>query len=230
MPFAERQFIKMTEIYMVRHCEAIGNVKCLFQGTSNFDISETGAKQLLYLTKRFNHIKLDKVYTSPLIRAKKTALAVIGNKPIKPIDEKGLIELYGGIVEGKPFIETFNSIPGLADTWDNHPEDFAPEGGEKMRDAYERIWNTVKEIAAENSGKTVVCSTHGGVTRCLMCRLLTGNIKNLSTVPWSDNTAVALIEFDKSLKPRLVYFNDVSHLPQELIPRRSRLSAFMGKE
>lgn len=219
----------MTEIYMVRHCEAMGNVKRLFQGSSDFDISEIGAKQLEYLKNRFKNIKLDKVYTSPLIRARKTALAVIGDRDLKPIDEKGLIELDGGIVEGKPFIETFNSIPGLADTWDNHPEDFAPEGGEKMRDAYERIWNTVKKIATENPGKTVACTTHGGVTRCLLCRLLKGDITKLSEMPWSENTAVTLIRFDDKLNPEVVFCNDTTHLPEELIPKRSRLSSFMSK-
>ena len=213
---------------MVRHCEAMGNVKRLFQGSSDFDISETGAKQLEYLTKRFKDIKLDKVYTSPLIRARKTAFAVIGERDFEPIDEKGLIELDGGIVEGKPFIETFNSIPGLADTWDNHPEDFAPEGGEKMRDAYERIWNTVKKIATENAGKTVACTTHGGVTRCLLCRLLKGDITKLSEMPWSENTAVTLIRFDDKLNPEVAFYNDTTHLPEELIPKRSRLSSFMG--
>ncbi|MEE1161470.1 MAG: histidine phosphatase family protein [Acutalibacteraceae bacterium] len=219
----------MTEIYMVRHCEAMGNVMRLFQGSSDFDISETGEKQLEYLKNRFKDIKLDKVYTSPLIRARKTALAVIGDRSLEPIDEKGLIELDGGIVEGKPFKETFNSIPGLADAWDNHPEDFAPEGGEKMRDAYERIWNTVKKIAAENKGKAVACTTHGGVTRCLLCRLLKGDITKLKEMPWSENTAVTLIRFDDSLNPEVVFYNDTAHLPEELIPKRSRLSSFMGK-
>lgn len=220
----------MTEIYIVRHCEAIGNVKRIFQGVSDLDISETGAEQLKYLKRRFADIKLDKVYTSPLIRAKKTALAVIGGRNIELICEPGLRELNGGIVEGKPFLETFRSIPGLADTWDNHPEDFAPEGGEKMRDAYDRIWDTVLKIAKENKGKTVACATHGGVTRCLMCRLLNGDIKKLSKTPWSENTAVSLIRFDESFTPEVVFFNDVSHLPAELIPQRSRLSSFMGGE
>ncbi len=214
---------------MVRHCEAMGNVKRLFQGTSDFDISETGAKQLEYLKNRFKYISLDKVYTSPLIRAKKTALAVIGDRNLKPIDEKGLMELHGGIVEGKPFKETFKSIPSLADTWDNHPEDFAPEGGERMRDAYERIWKTVKKVAAENNGKTVACTTHGGVTRCLLCRLLKGSITELKNMPWSENTAVTLLEFDDNLNPTVVLYNDVSHLPKELIPQRSRLASFMEK-
>lgn len=213
---------------MVRHCEAIGNQRRLFQGSSDFDISETGAKQLEFLTKRFKNIQLDKVYTSPLIRARKTALAVIGEKELEPLDCEGLKELDGGIVEGKPFIETFNSIPGLADTWDNHPEDFAPEGGETMRSAYERIWKTVTKIAKENSGKTVACATHGGVTRCLLCRLIKGDISLLKEMPWSENTAVTLIEFDNNLKPSVIYCNDVSHLPKEYIPVRSRLSSFMG--
>ena len=115
----------MTNIYMVRHCEAMGNVKRLFQGSTDLDISETGEKQLEYLKRRFEEIKLDRVYTSPLIRAYKTALAIIGERNLKPEINDGLREMSGGIVEGKPFKEAFNAEPGLADAWDNHPQDFA---------------------------------------------------------------------------------------------------------
>lgn len=218
----------MTKIYIVRHCEAMGNVMRLFQGSSDLDISEMGAQQLEYLKKRFEGIELDKVYSSPLIRTQKTALAVIGDKNLTPIIENGLVELDGGIVEGKPFIETFNSIPHLADAWDNHPEDFAPEGGEKMRDAYERIWEAVARLAKENKGKTIACTTHGGVTRCLLCRLIFGDITELKNMPWSENTAVSLLEFDDELNCTVKFYNDASHLPKELLPVRSRLSSFMG--
>ena len=200
----------MTNIYMVRHCEAMGNVKRLFQGSTDLDISETGEKQLEYLKRRFEEIKLDRVYTSPLIRAYKTALAIIGERNLKPEINDGLREMSGGIVEGKPFKEAFNAEPGLADAWDNHPQDFAPEGGEPMRHAYERIWNTVKRIAAENDGKTVACATHGGVMRCLHCRLLLGDINRLSEMGWSDNTAVTLLRFNKDNKVEVVFYNDSS--------------------
>lgn len=222
--------IKLTKIYMVRHCEALGNVMRLFQGSTDLDISDTGAEQLKYLTERFSNIKLDKVYSSPLIRAKKTAHAICDQMNLMPILSEGLRELNGGIVEGKPFKETFNSIPGLADAWDNHPQDFFPEGGEAMRDAYERIWETLKKIAVENQGKTVACATHGGVLRCLHCRLLKNDISELKNIPWAENTAVSLIEFDDNLNPTIVFFNDHSHLPEELIPKRNRLSSFMKGE
>lgn len=221
---------KMTEIYLVRHCEAMGNVERLFQGSTDLDISETGAEQLEYLKRRFANIPLDKVYTSPLIRAYKTALAVIGDKKLTPIKCDGLREINGGIVEGRPFREAFGENPELAEIWDKHPQDFAPEGGEPMNDAYERIWSTIKEIAADNCGKTVACASHGGVIRCLLCRLLYGDISHLAEMGWSDNTAVTLLRFGGEEMPEVVFYNDASHLPPELIPKRSRLSSFIGNE
>ncbi len=212
---------------MVRHCEAMGNVKRLFQGSSDFDISELGAIQLEFLSKRFQNTPIDRIYSSPLKRAVKTAEAIAKNKgiPVETLD--GLKELHGGIVEGKPFAEVFGSDAALADTWDNHPQDFAPEGGETMKSAYKRIWETVKEIAKSNKDKTVVCTSHGGVIRCLSCRLKYGDINRLKDVAWSENTAVSLIEFDSSLNPSIIYLNNHTHLPEEYLNQKTRLAAFM---
>ena len=213
----------MTKVYLIRHCEAMGNVKRIFQGSTDLDISELGAKQLKFLEQRFKDIKLDRVYSSPLIRTQKTAKAIIGEKNLSLELCKDVIEIYGGIVEGKPFAETFNSIEGLADTWNNHPEDFAPEGGEKMHDAYNRIWNAVCKIAEENKDKSVAVATHGGVLRCLNCRLIHGDITHLRDTPWSENTAVTLLNFDEQLNCTAEYYNDISHLPEEYVNRKSRI-------
>lgn len=213
----------MTYIYLIRHCEALGNKQRIFQGSTDCDISETGAKQLEYLTRRFKNIKLDAVFSSPLIRTQKTAHAVADDKNLPVILRQGLVELHGGVVEGKPFAEAFNSIEGLADTWNNHPQDFAPEGGEPMRNAYERIWEEIKAIVRENSGKTVAVSTHGGVTRCLMCRLLYGDIRRLKDVPWCENTAITLLAVDDNFNVSIRAFNDHTHVPEKYMPKRSRI-------
>lgn len=207
----------MTRIYMVRHCEALGNLNKLFQGTSDFDITESGAEQLEYLTIRFKDIHLDKVYSSPLIRTQKTAKAVIGTKKLKPIIHDNLIEIDGGIFEGKHFLTSCAKYPELADAWNNHPEDFAPDKGEPMRVAYERIWKAISEIVNKNKGKTVACAAHGGVIRLLLCRIIYNDITKLKNVSFSDNTAVSLIEFDDDFNPTLIYMNDISHLPQDVI-------------
>lgn len=199
----------------------------LFQGVSDFDTNSTGDKQLEFLKKRFENIKIDKIYTSPLIRAYKTALAVKGEKNIEIEECNGLIELDGGIVEGKPFAETFEKLPELADAWQNHPQDFHPENGESMRHAYERIYETVIEIAQKNRGKTVACTTHGGVTRCLICRILSNDICELKNTPYSDNTAVTLFNIDDGDNIKIEFFNDASHLPTELLPAENRVASFM---
>lgn len=217
----------MTKIYVVRHCEALGNVNRVFQGTIDLDVSDLGAKQLDFLKKRFENVELDKVYSSHLTRAYKTALAIRGSKDIPLLKREGLRELDGGVIEGRPLAETFTNNPDLADAWDNHPQDFAPKNGEKMTDAYERIFNEIKEIAAENCGKSVAVASHGGVIRCLSCRLLYGSIERLKDTPWCENTGVCLIEFDDDMNPTFSYLSDISHLPEEYVNKKSRIASIM---
>ncbi|MCQ2454606.1 MAG: histidine phosphatase family protein [Clostridia bacterium] len=215
----------MTKIYLVRHCEAEGNAKRLFQGSINCDVTELGEKQLSFLTQRFKNIRLDAIYTSPLIRAQKTAFAVRGDRFMDVKIENDLREINAGIFDGKPFAESFTTNEKMADVWYNHPEDFAPEGGEPMRDAYERIYNIVIKIAEENPNKVVALALHGGVIRCLLTRLQFGDIKRLNDMIWSENTSVSLLTYDNG-KLTIDYMNDHSHIPDEFLPVRNRLSSF----
>ena len=214
---------------MVRHCEAAGNHERIFQGSTDCDITDIGKKQLELLKKRFAGISVDSIYTSPLIRARKTAEALRGNRDIEIVSLPELTELHGGIIEGKPFFESFKKMPALAEVWDNHPQDFAPEGGEPMRNAYDRIWRAVLSIARENVGKTAVIVSHGGVIRCLNCRLLYKTIDRLKDTPWCENTGVTLFRLDGDMNPQVEFMNDTSHLPEELLPDRSRMTEVAKK-
>lgn len=218
----------MTEVYIVRHCEAQGNVKRIFQGVTDLDISETGAKQLEYLAERFKDIKVDKIYASPLKRAFKTAQAIANVTGGEVVKDERFTELNGGVLEGRLFKQVFEEDPVLADTWDNHPQDFAPLGGEKMRDAYERIYDAVLDIAKKNKGKTVAIASHGGAIRCFACRLLYGDITRLKDTAWSDNTGITLVRFDDDFNPQLIFYNDSFHVPKQYLPKRNRLSSFIG--
>lgn len=213
----------MTRIYIVRHCEAVGNIKRIFQGHTDLDITELGAKQLEALQNRFGDIKLDRVFSSPLIRAKKTGLAIIGEKNIPLEINDGLIEINGGVIEGKEYAVVYNQFPDFKEMWTNHPEDFAPENGETMLHAYERIWETILNIAKENKGKTIACATHGGVTRCLNCRLVKNDISKMNEIPFGYNTAVTLIEFDDNLNFKVIFYDDASHITDELMNKAAAI-------
>lgn len=206
----------MTKIYIVRHCEAAGNIDRVFHGLTDSNISENGQKQLDCLSLRFKDIKLDAVYASPLKRTRLTAGAV--NKyhglPIK-IDPS-LIEINGGVIEGLPWKELPVKYPEYAKQWNLAPHEFAPEGGESMLEVYQRGFDSVRNIAQQNPGKTVAVASHGCVIRNIICRAMNLEIDNLNTVEWCDNTGVTLLQFDNELNCSLEFFNDISHLSEGL--------------
>lgn len=213
----------MVTVYIIRHCEAEGNVLGVFQGSSDFDISRLGESQLKFLSERFRDIHIDRVYSSPLIRAYKTALAVAKPHGLEVIADNELREINGGIIEGMKLSDIFVNYPDLEYKWQHEFQNFAPENGEAIRDAYRRIWQAVSRIAKENHGKTIAIASHGGVIRSLICRLVEGDIEKIGNVRFSTNTAVTKIIFDDNGVPSVCFVNDDSHLPRELLPASSRI-------
>ncbi len=215
--------IYVTKVYIVRHCETDGNSQKLFQGHLDLDINELGKNQLEALSKRFSNLSIDAVYTSPLLRTRRTAEAIVGNRDIPIISDGSLIELNGGVYEGKTYAQIGIEYPDFEEIWCYRPWDFAPQNGEKMTDAYERIWSAVKRIAQVQKNKTVAITTHGGVIRCLLCKILKDNIKEICEIPFGENTAISLLEFDDTGKINLIYFNDSSHLTKELKNKNAKV-------
>lgn len=214
--------IKVTEIYLIRHCEALGNSERLFQGVIDTQITETGRKQLSFLAERFKNIKIDKVFSSPLTRTVQTAHAVADVKGLEVNIAEDFIEMNCGIYEGKPFSEVFRD-PILADIWNNHPQDFSPEGGETQSEVNVRILAAVKRIAEENKGRVIAVATHGGVLRNLFAYLKFGTIERMGEMPYADNTAVSLLCVSDDGEITVNFMNDSSHLPEEFIPAGSRV-------
>ncbi len=195
-----------------------------FQGSIDCDITDLGKKQLECLHKRFQNIHIDKVFSSPLIRAKKTAMAAVYGKELEVFVEPLFTELSVGDMEGMPFREIFEKYPDFDDTWHNHPEDFCPPNGETMRELYSRMKRGIEKLVLdpENEGKTILIASHGGAIRNLNCHILYNDIKMLSKTDWSVNTAVSLITYNNN-KFEIEFLNDDSHLPEIYKSQKSRL-------
>ena len=221
----------MTRIYFVRHAEAEGNVKEFFQGRIDCEISEKGAIQLQYLAKRFEAIDYDAIYSSPLKRALATANAVNSRLRLPIFERHGIIEINGGVWEGRLWTEIERDYPAEHNLWKNDMKRFSIEGGESMTEVYERMNDAVSEIVRENIGRTVVVVSHGCALRNYLAYAEFGTAERLGDVGWSDNTAVSLIEYGDDLAPRIIFKNDSSHLPPEAsTPAFSRRSKYDEKE
>lgn len=206
----------MTRIYLIRHAEAEGNIKRIFQGHTDADISENGENQLEKLSERCRNLSFSAIYSSPLKRTLKTAQAANRYHGLEIIKDAGLIEINGGHWEGVMWEKLPALYPEENFVWENAPWDFSPEGGETMREVYDRIWTAVTGIVRKHRNETVCIVSHGCAIRNFLCRAYGKPVEALNDIPWCDNTAVSIIDFDDLLRPTVVIANDASHLSDEL--------------
>ena len=204
-----------TTLYLVRHCEAMGNIRRIFQGHTDEEISENGRCQLLRLTERFRNVSLDAVYSSPLRRAMRTAEAINGGHALEIVQDRRLIEINGGVWEGKPWKALPVLCPVQSYKWNRTPWDFHPRKGEAMREVYARMEAVLSDIAAAHSGGTEAVASHGCAIRNALCWAKGWPIERLNEVGWCDNTGVSVLRFEDG-RVELLLENDNSHLSEEL--------------
>ena len=206
----------MTNLYLVRHCQAISNEIRVYHGHKNCDVTAIGRRQLECLSERFKDIKFDKIYTSPLLRATRTADAV--NKyhgQILNVDND-VIEINGGDHEGHPWDELDVTDPVQMHYWKHEPEFYAPKNGEKMTELWDRAFPAIKRIAMENKDKTIVVTSHACFIRSAIVRAKGLEITDLKKFGWSDNTSVSLLQFDDDFNCTVVFESDNSHLTDDI--------------
>ena len=206
---------RQTRLYLVRHCQSTGNLRNIFQGQTDADVSAMGEKQLALLGLRFRDVPVDAVYSSPLRRALKTAEAVNAyhNLPITQLND--LMEVDVGELEGRKLDSVFEGHPALAARWNEAPQDCAFPGGESVAQVYGRAKSALSRILRENAGKTVVVASHGFLLRNMVCALLNGDLQALPSVHIGGNTSVSEFEVSEA-GVQVVRMNDLSHLPPEL--------------
>ncbi len=204
----------VTTVYLVRHCEARGNIDREFHGSFDSDISDNGREQLRRLAERFRDIPLDAIYSSPLKRAHLTAQAVNEHHQLPITLDERLEELHGGLWERNLWAQLPRLFPESSEAWGARPHEFEAPEGETMRQLYDRMREAILDIVAANEGKTVAVASHGCAIRNALCWALTGDIVRLADIPWCDNTAVSELVFENGVLT-VKNYNDSSHLDSE---------------
>jgi probable phosphoglycerate mutase len=206
----------MTRLILVRHAEARGNVDRVFHGQTDSDITENGEKQLISLAERFKDIFFDVIYSSDLIRAYKTALAVNSTLNLPIIKDEDLREINGGDWEEMPFADLPKKFPEAFYHWDKEPHLLQMPNGESLKAFAQRINNKINKLVKQNKGKTICVVTHGTGIRVFINHILHNALNDINKVDWCDNTGVSLIEFDEHFNSTLILNGDASHLSDEL--------------
>ncbi|HJB25548.1 MAG TPA: histidine phosphatase family protein [Firmicutes bacterium] len=205
----------MTTVYTVRHAQSAGNLKKIFQGRLDIGLSEMGMEQLEPLSKRFEHVAVSAVYSSPLKRARQTAEAICHVCHAPLIIDQRLIEIDGGAFQGKRYEELAVLFPERYQAWVHHAGAFEAPDGESMRQVYDRMRSALCEIVRKHVGGTIVLVSHGCAICNLMCYVHGTGVEQVCLSGCSQNTAISRIDFDEELRPKVIFENDASHLPRQ---------------
>jgi len=145
-------------LYIIRHGQTENNNKMLMQGRgSDASLNETGKAQAYEAACRFTGmgVVIDRVYSSPLVRAIQTAERVAPGAVIT-IDER-LIEMDYGPYEGMDLRDPAPEVMAFFMDFVNVP---APEGMEPLPAVTERLGRFLEEIREEAESRNVLISTH----------------------------------------------------------------------
>ncbi|MET3696514.1 2,3-bisphosphoglycerate-dependent phosphoglycerate mutase [Bacillus oleivorans] len=142
----------LKKIYVVRHCEAQGQ-------PSESQLTEEGLKQAKYLVDFFSNTKIDRIISSPFLRAIQS---------VEPLSEKTNIK----IEIDERLSERTLSTTDLPDWYEKLKATFKDmdlkfEGGESSKEAMNRIVNVVKEVIKSGTGNTLIVS-HGNIISLLL--------------------------------------------------------------
>lgn len=202
----------VTTVYLVRHCEALGNAMGTIQGSTDCDISPKGALQLEKLAQRCLSIPFDAVYSSPLIRALKTARAAVGGRPIPILIDDGLRELHFGLMDGKRYEELGTLFPKENEIFQKDFGHFRAPQGESVSEVYERTSKAFERIVRENQGKVIGFFSHGAALRALLTYLHGLPYERAGEICRMGNTSISCIRVDENGKKIVLFENDYEHI------------------
>ena len=159
-------------IYITRHGETEWNAEGRIQGHTDVPLSERGRAQAGMLAERLASVRIDAAYSSDLARAAQTARAAVGGRELPITFTPELREYNKGVFEGLTEAEYRDKYPELYEPSLANDLDFAPPGGETIRDTSSRLAGIVQRVKDAHMDEAILLVGHGGSLRAGIVSLL----------------------------------------------------------
>jgi probable phosphoglycerate mutase len=201
----------MTRIILVRHGQTEWNRIERFRGRADIPLNETGLTQAEVTGRRIAaEWRPMAVYSSPLLRAGKTAEAIAWHFDLPVQIHKGLTDIDYGQWQGLTPDEARKGWPEVVEAWYNAPHTAHIPGGETLAALRARAMRTVNELASLHEDQTIVLVSHTVINRIILLGVLgLGNDRF-----WrlrQDTCALNVFEVEGGVFT-LVSLNDTNHL------------------
>jgi len=154
-------------LYLTRHGETQSNVQGRYCGSADIPLNETGIKQAHDLAFRLKDICFDAIISSPMLRARQTTEIVSATLNMQYSIYEQFAERNMGIYEGLTRNEAKEQHPDIWRRLSTGSPDEAPDGGETIREACNRIDDGMTRLLHDYRNKTVLLVCHGLTARAV---------------------------------------------------------------
>lgn len=195
------------DILVIRHGESEANKARVVTGHIDYALTDKGRKQARLVSKWLNeHHDIDRIYTSPLIRALETAKTIADECHIEINVEDDLIDHDAGQLSGLTYDVATKKSKNTKRF--PHKSVFEEETKIEYRMRVERV---VSKILCDNSSdSTIVVVSHGGTIvqflRAFMQLPMNTNVSMLT-----GNTGISHLKLDGDNR-KILYANRQEHL------------------
>jgi len=185
----------MLSVYLLRHGQtaynADGNRYCC---RTDIELTPKGIQQAEAVFQRLKGIKLDAVYSSPLLRARRTAGLASGWASV--VTDPRLTEIDFGSWEHKTREEFVAEDPRSWEAWSRDPENNrAGSTGESGEEVVGRLDSFFDEMLARHANQTILVAGHNGTNRLYMAYKLGMPLRHYRRL-FQENSAITFFELD----------------------------------
>ena len=198
-------------LLVIRHGQSEADILNVHEGRADFALTELGLQQASLMAKWVSgYIKLDKIYSSTLKRARQTAEKLSGSTGISVEFDDGLMEFKNGLIAGLSWEEANKKYPIPVPKFP-HTAVYEQESDIEFRSRAETV---LSRITNENpSDSNIAIVSHGGMISKLFQSFL--GLSTISNVGInSGDTGIHYWRIDENIPvgKRVIFTNSLVHL------------------
>jgi len=179
----------MTQIILVSNGHTPWDKDKIFQGSKDISLDDLGREEAWAAGKWLKDETIHAAYTSPLSRARDTAIAIARHHDLAVLDLAGLADLSYGDWEGVPLKEVKVKYADLYHQWETAPHTVRFPNGEPLAVLRTRALAAVEEVVQRHPDRTVLLMAHRAVNKVLIAAFIGLDNSNFWRIA-QDTTAI----------------------------------------
>ncbi|MCR5703645.1 MAG: histidine phosphatase family protein [Eubacterium sp.] len=186
------------EIMIVRHGTTLWNEKKKLQGSVDIELNAAGIEVAQLTAKGMESLSFDRIYSSPLKRAYKTAEIIRDKRDIPIITDERLKEINFGNYEGKNGLALQEDQTSGFRFFFKEPEKYYADGGEELTQLCQRTKEFLQREIEPLKGRCdrILIVGHGAMNKAMMCHILNHGLEQFWSGGLQKNCGVIILRLD----------------------------------